>query len=126
MITFSEGLQRFYKQTSFFPPRLREGTWTWQHSRAIRRSPTLLSRRRSLVGQLKDSPHLFVGEFEVEHVEIALQVIFASCLRDGSNVLLLNQPPQSHLRRALAMSFSDLSQRRIVQDLPPRDGLVGG
>jgi hypothetical protein len=59
--------------------------------------------------------HLFVAQLKVEDVEVALEVILAPRFGNGSDMILLYQPAQCHLRGRLAVGLPDLLEYAVVE-----------
>ena len=95
---------------------------------ALRRIPHRRVRRadHAHIGgvELLQFRHFGVRQFEVEHVEIFLQVRRVRRARDRAQAEL-HQIAQRHLRRALAMRLADALQRLGARHLAARDRHIG-
>src|SRR6516164_10110198 len=74
--------------------------------------------------QLKDFGHFAVGQFEIENVDVLREPFDARGARDRGHVLL-HEPAQTNLGRALAMRPSDPAEGLILLDSALRDRAVG-
>ena len=63
-----------------------------------------------------DPFHLFVGQLEIEDIEVIGQMLTARRLRDGDDVRLLDHPPERDLGGRLVVSGSDLFEDRITEN----------
>ena len=58
--------------------------------------------------QGEDAVHLLLGQFEVEHVEVFPEVLFACGFGDGADFFLLHEPAQGYLGCRLAVGLAYL------------------
>src|ERR671921_1099447 len=86
----------------------------------------LAGAHASSAAQGEGTVHLFVGELEIEDVEVLPQVLLTGRLGDGTDFVLLQEPAQGHLRRRLVVRLSYLPEGLVLLDAAAGEGRVGG
>ena len=77
-------------------------------------------RKRLRFRRLKDPPHLGIGQFEIEHVEILGEMRPARRFRNGNDVRLLDEPSDRDLCGGFTVSVADLLEDGIVENAAVR------
>src|ERR671932_1909889 len=73
----------------------------------------------------EDELHLFLGELEVEEIEVGAEVLLAGGFGNRGDFFLLDEPSQGYLSGALAVGFSYLAKCRVALNISSGERSVG-